>query len=97
MRTRSTESRCVIGPENILFVCASVNLSARKFYRLDSEGVNYCLSVVLLLYNGITPKICRVCFCPNKYLSFEAFICLGLVNYDSTFVVFRFPSFCCSL
>ena len=30
----------VIGPKNILFVGVSVHLSARKFYRLGSEGVN---------------------------------------------------------
>ena len=30
----------VIGAENVLFACASVYLSAWKFYRLGSNGVN---------------------------------------------------------
>ena len=33
IETIASESRCVIGPENILFAGASVHLSARKFYR----------------------------------------------------------------
>ena len=33
IKTHSFESRCVIGPENILFAGASVPLSARQFYR----------------------------------------------------------------
>ena len=32
--THSTESRCVIGPENTLFAGVCMHLSARKFYRL---------------------------------------------------------------
>ena len=31
-KTRSTESTCVIGPENILLAGASVHLSARIFF-----------------------------------------------------------------
>ena len=34
IKKRSVESRCVIGPENILFTGASVHHSARKFYSL---------------------------------------------------------------
>ena len=34
IKTRGIESRCAIGPENILFADASVHLSARTFYRL---------------------------------------------------------------
>ena len=34
IRTHSFESRCVIGPENILIAGASVHLSTRKLYRL---------------------------------------------------------------
>ena len=33
IKTHSTESRCAIGPENILFAGASMHLSARTFYR----------------------------------------------------------------
>ena len=40
IKTHSIQSECVNGPENILFAGASVYLSARKFYRLGSEGVN---------------------------------------------------------
>ena len=29
---------------------------------------------------GITPKICRLCFCPNKQRSFEPFIRLALAS-----------------
>jgi len=36
----SIESRCVIGPENILFAGVSVQLSARNFTGWGSEGVN---------------------------------------------------------
>jgi len=39
IETHSIESRCVIGAENVLFVGASLHFSARKFYRLGSEGV----------------------------------------------------------
>ena len=39
IETHSVQSRCVKGPENILFAGASVYLSAQKFYRLGSEGV----------------------------------------------------------
>ena len=31
------------------------------------------------LIKGITPKICRLCFCPNKQRPFEPFTCLGFV------------------
>ena len=41
VKMHSTENRCVIRPENILFVRASGHLSARKCYRLVSEGVNW--------------------------------------------------------
>jgi len=34
IKTHSIESRCVIGPENILFAGASVHLSAQKLYML---------------------------------------------------------------
>ena len=34
IKAHSIESRCIIGPENILFVGTSVHLSARKSYRL---------------------------------------------------------------
>jgi len=34
MKTHNIENRCVVGPENRLFVGASVHLSARTFYRL---------------------------------------------------------------
>ena len=34
IKMHNIESSCVIGFENILFVGASVHLSARKFYRL---------------------------------------------------------------
>ena len=33
-KTHSVESRCVIGPENILFAGVCAHFSARKFYRL---------------------------------------------------------------
>ena len=33
-KIHSTENRCIIGPENIIFAGASVHLSARKFDRL---------------------------------------------------------------
>ena len=29
------------------------------------------------MIKGITQKICRLCFCPNKYNSFEPFMCLN--------------------
>ena len=31
------------------------------------------------LINGTTPKICRLCFCPNEQRSFEPFICLDFI------------------
>ena len=34
IKTRSTESLCVVGPDNILFAGASVHFSVQKFYRL---------------------------------------------------------------
>ena len=34
------ECRCVIGQRKYTVCRVSVHLSARKFYRLDSEGVN---------------------------------------------------------
>ena len=34
IKTHRIESRCVIGPEHLLFAGASLHLSARKFYRL---------------------------------------------------------------
>ena len=34
IKAHGIKSRCVEGPENILFVSASVDLSARKFYWL---------------------------------------------------------------
>ena len=34
IKTHSIASRCVIGPENILFAGTSLHLKARKFYRL---------------------------------------------------------------
>ena len=36
----------VIGPENILFAGESLHLSARKFYRLGSEGVNLAETIL---------------------------------------------------
>ena len=34
MKTHSIESRCVIGPETILFAGSSLHMTARKLYRL---------------------------------------------------------------
>ena len=34
IKTHNTESRCIIGPENILLAGVCMHFSARKFYRL---------------------------------------------------------------
>ena len=39
IKPHSAESRCVTGPENILFAGASLQHSARKCHRMGSEGV----------------------------------------------------------
>ena len=44
------------------------------FHRLTVVQVSFCS-----LTKRITPKICRLCFFPNKQHSFEPFICLDFV------------------
>jgi len=52
MKTENIESRCVIGPENILFVGASVHLSARMFYRVwQAKPITRCLHCPSLSQN----------------------------------------------
>ena len=53
IKMHSAESRCVVGPENILFAGVSVHLSDQKFYRLG-QWRGYCLFKTL----G-TPKLKR--------------------------------------
>ena len=48
IRTHSFESRCIMGPENVLFEGVSVHLSTWKFYKLGSEGVKLSLGVIFL-------------------------------------------------
>ena len=49
IKMHRTERRCVTGPENTLFAGASVQLSARKYYRLGSEGVKGAHRVVVVV------------------------------------------------
>ena len=66
IQTHSTESRWVIGPENILFAGACVHRSAENFTDWGSEGVNCltssCAEAVTVHFPCLS--FCSMCFKP---------------------------------